>query len=199
MPHRKEHRRRRRSRRGGFGLPGKHMFRGSMISDLCRNSSYKPLADACKDKHKLKKLENILNSCESNLSGEHKIDIQPITAAIESAKQATVAAGNSAQVKINEAKLAKKAAENDAKLAKMAEQMKKAREKKANDRGVQVGGSRRRRRTKRRRRRKTRRRSTRGTRSKTHKGRKNYTTKRGDKVFHRRRHYVRRKRRPYRR
>jgi len=48
-----------------------------------------------------------------------------------------------------------------------------------------------------RRRRTKRRRSTRGSRSKTHTGRKNYTTKRGDKVFHRRRHYVRRRRRPY--
>lgn len=42
-----------------------------------------------------------------------------------------------------------------------------------------------------------RRRSTHGSPSKTHPGRKNYTTKRGDKVFHRRHHYVRRRRRPY--
>ena len=39
--------------------------------------------------------------------------------------------------------------------------------------------------------------SKRGTRSKTHRGRLNYTTKRGDKVFHRRRHYIHKKRRPY--
>lgn len=43
----------------------------------------------------------------------------------------------------------------------------------------------------------TRRRSTKGTRSKTHRGRKNYTTKKGDKVFHRKRHYVRKSRKPY--
>ena len=47
-----------------------------------------------------------------------------------------------------------------------------------------------------------RRRSTRGfkkgTRSKTHPGRKNFTTKRGNKVFHRRGHYVRLNRAPYR-
>ena len=42
-----------------------------------------------------------------------------------------------------------------------------------------------------------RRRSTKGTRSKTHKGRKNYTTKKGDKVFHRKRKYVRKSRKPY--
>ena len=47
-----------------------------------------------------------------------------------------------------------------------------------------------------------RRRSTRGfkkgTKSKTHRGRKNFTTKRGNKVFHRRGHYVRLNRAPYR-
>ncbi len=43
----------------------------------------------------------------------------------------------------------------------------------------------------------TRRRSTKGTRSKTHRGRKNYTTKKGDKVFHRKKHYVRKSRKPY--
>ena len=43
----------------------------------------------------------------------------------------------------------------------------------------------------------TKRRSTKGTRSKTHRGRKNYTTKKGDKVFHRKRHYVRKSRKPY--
>lgn len=37
----------------------------------------------------------------------------------------------------------------------------------------------------------------RGTRSKTHPGRKNYTTKKGDKVFHRNHHYVRKSRKPY--
>ena len=37
-----------------------------------------------------------------------------------------------------------------------------------------------------------------GTRSKTHRGRKNFTTKRGNKVFHRRGHYVRLNRAPYR-
>ena len=42
-----------------------------------------------------------------------------------------------------------------------------------------------------------RRRSTKGTRSKTHPGRKNYTTKKGDKVFHRKRKYVRKSRKPY--
>lgn len=42
-----------------------------------------------------------------------------------------------------------------------------------------------------------RRRSTKGTRSKTHRGRLNYTTKKGDKVFHRKGHYVRKSRRPY--
>jgi hypothetical protein len=40
--------------------------------------------------------------------------------------------------------------------------------------------------------------SIKGTRSKTHRGRKNYTTKRGDKVFHRRHHNVRKSRKPYR-
>ena len=45
--------------------------------------------------------------------------------------------------------------------------------------------------------RKTMRRSTKGTRSKTHRGRLNYTTKKGDKVFHRKGHYVRKSRRPY--
>ena len=43
-----------------------------------------------------------------------------------------------------------------------------------------------------------RRRSTKGTRSKTHRGRLNYTTKKGDKVFHRKGHYVRKSRKPYR-
>lgn len=43
----------------------------------------------------------------------------------------------------------------------------------------------------------TRRRSTKGTRSRTHRGRKNYTTKRGNKVYHRKGHYVRRKTRPF--
>jgi hypothetical protein len=37
----------------------------------------------------------------------------------------------------------------------------------------------------------------RGTRSKTHPGRKNYTTKKGDRVFHRNHHYVRKSRKPY--
>ena len=37
-----------------------------------------------------------------------------------------------------------------------------------------------------------------GTKSKTHRGRKNFTTKRGNKVFHRRGHYVRLNRAPYR-
>ena len=41
-------------------------------------------------------------------------------------------------------------------------------------------------------------RSTKGTRSKTHRGRLNYTTKKGDKVFHRKGHYVRKSRKPYR-
>lgn len=36
-----------------------------------------------------------------------------------------------------------------------------------------------------------------GTRSKTHPGRKNYTTKKGNKVFHRKKHYVRKSRKPY--
>ena len=36
-----------------------------------------------------------------------------------------------------------------------------------------------------------------GTRSKTRRGRKNYTTKRGDKVYHRKGHNVRKSRRPY--
>ena len=40
--------------------------------------------------------------------------------------------------------------------------------------------------------------SKKGTRSKTHHGRLNYTTKGGDKVFHRRHHYVHKKRHPYR-
>ena len=39
--------------------------------------------------------------------------------------------------------------------------------------------------------------SKKGSPSKTHKGRKNYTTKKGDKVFHRRKHYVRKSRKPY--
>jgi hypothetical protein len=39
--------------------------------------------------------------------------------------------------------------------------------------------------------------SKKGTRSKTHPGRKNYTTKKGDKVFHRKKHYVRKSRKPY--
>jgi hypothetical protein len=36
-----------------------------------------------------------------------------------------------------------------------------------------------------------------GTRSKTRHGRKNYTTKRGDKVYHRKGHYVTKTHRPY--
>lgn len=36
-----------------------------------------------------------------------------------------------------------------------------------------------------------------GSLSRTHPGRKNFTTKRGDKVYHRRGHYVRSKTRPY--
>ena len=44
---------------------------------------------------------------------------------------------------------------------------------------------------------KKRRSSKKGSPSKTHKGRKNYTTKKGDKVFHRRKHYVRKSRKPY--
>ena len=36
-----------------------------------------------------------------------------------------------------------------------------------------------------------------GTRSKTRPGRKNYTTKKGDKVYHRNGHYVRKTHRPY--
>lgn len=36
-----------------------------------------------------------------------------------------------------------------------------------------------------------------GTRSKTHRGRKNYTTKRGDKVYHRKGHYVKKTHKPY--
>ena len=35
------------------------------------------------------------------------------------------------------------------------------------------------------------------TKSKSHKGRLNYTTKKGSKVFHRKRHYVRKSRKPY--
>jgi len=42
-----------------------------------------------------------------------------------------------------------------------------------------------------------RRRSTKGTKSKTHPGRLNYTTKKGDKVYHRNGHYVRKSHRPY--
>jgi hypothetical protein len=36
-----------------------------------------------------------------------------------------------------------------------------------------------------------------GTKSKTHRGRKNYTTKRGDKVYHRKGHYVKKTHKPY--
>uniref|UniRef100_A0A6C0E119 Uncharacterized protein n=1 Tax=viral metagenome TaxID=1070528 RepID=A0A6C0E119_9ZZZZ len=36
-----------------------------------------------------------------------------------------------------------------------------------------------------------------GTKSKTHPGRKNYTTKRGDKVYHRKGHYVKKTHKPY--
>ena len=36
-----------------------------------------------------------------------------------------------------------------------------------------------------------------GSPSKTHTGRKNYTTKKGDKVFHRKGHYVKKTFRPY--
>ena len=36
-----------------------------------------------------------------------------------------------------------------------------------------------------------------GTRSKTHRGRKNYTTKRGNTVYHRRGHNVKKTHRPY--
>ena len=36
-----------------------------------------------------------------------------------------------------------------------------------------------------------------GTKSKTHHGRKNYTTKRGDKVYHRKGHYVKKTHKPY--
>jgi hypothetical protein len=39
--------------------------------------------------------------------------------------------------------------------------------------------------------------SKKGTKSKTHPGRLNYTTKKGDKVFHRKHHYVRKSRKPY--
>jgi hypothetical protein len=40
-------------------------------------------------------------------------------------------------------------------------------------------------------------RSVKGTASKSHPGRKNYTTKKGDKVYHRKNHYVRKSYRPY--
>jgi hypothetical protein len=36
-----------------------------------------------------------------------------------------------------------------------------------------------------------------GTKSRTHRGRKNYTTKRGNKVYHRKGHYVKKTHRPY--
>ena len=36
-----------------------------------------------------------------------------------------------------------------------------------------------------------------GTKSRTHRGRKNYTTKRGDNVYHRKGHYVKKTHRPY--
>lgn len=36
-----------------------------------------------------------------------------------------------------------------------------------------------------------------GTPSKTHPGRKNYTTKKGDNVYHRKGHYIRKTHRPY--
>ena len=36
-----------------------------------------------------------------------------------------------------------------------------------------------------------------GTNSKTHPGRKNYTTKRGDKVYHRKGHYIKKTHKPY--
>ena len=36
-----------------------------------------------------------------------------------------------------------------------------------------------------------------GSPSKTHKGRKDFTTKKGDKVFHRKKHYVRKSRKPF--
>jgi hypothetical protein len=39
--------------------------------------------------------------------------------------------------------------------------------------------------------------SKKGTFSKTHRGDKNYTTKKGDKVFHRNHHYVKKSYRPY--
>ena len=52
--------------------------------------------------------------------------------------------------------------------------------------GGQAGGKKRRRRT-----------SKKGSRSKTHKGNMNYTTKRGNKVFHRKKHYVRKSRKPF--
>ena len=39
--------------------------------------------------------------------------------------------------------------------------------------------------------------STKGTRSKTHPGRKNYTTKKGDKVYHRKGHYVKKSHTPF--
>jgi hypothetical protein len=39
--------------------------------------------------------------------------------------------------------------------------------------------------------------SKKGTKSKTHRRRLNYTTKAGDKVFHRKNHYVHKTRRPY--
>jgi hypothetical protein len=42
-----------------------------------------------------------------------------------------------------------------------------------------------------------RRRSTKGTRSRTHPGRLNYTTKKGNKVYHKKGHYVRKSHRPY--
>ena len=39
--------------------------------------------------------------------------------------------------------------------------------------------------------------SKKGTRSKSHPGEKNYTTKKGDKVYHRMDHYVRKANQPY--
>ena len=124
------------------------MFRGSITSDTCRLSKNPALAGPCTTKHKLKKLLNTLGSCGNNLktSGGHNIDIQPITAAIETAKQATNAAVNTAQEQIDNARIA-------AQTAKLAAQ----REKKAAARGV-VGGSRRRRRRRTKRRRPTKRR-----------------------------------------
>jgi len=147
-------RRSRRSRRGGlFG----NAFKGSFVSDLCRNSKYLPLAKACNQKHNLKQLQNTLSKCGSNVSVYGKKDgISAIPLGGIAEEIAHVQHAAAEEIALVQKEI------DQAKLDRAKEQMEAKREKKAAARGL-VGGRRktRRRRRKthrRRRRRKTRRR-----------------------------------------